>query len=178
MKTKLRRKLCGRMWVGTTIGITDPFYEPNSIEECDFHTMQMQPGTYACMILAGKEWHEAWDTQPAQWEHRCWASMLYLDGFVPTTKARRQARQVGEIAVDAGTAGFFRTPCRNLDKLWYELDEARRKAKAHNWEFVLNETDFVTTTGYGDGSYPVYAYYDANGKIIGLEVRYINKGAY
>ena len=76
-------------------------------------------------------------------------------------------KQIGSIGVDAGLAGFFNNKPDYNDAQWHAFCEQILNGNA--W---ITEDGFFTSSGYGDGSYPVKAF-KLNGKIIALEIQFI-----
>ena len=89
---------------------------------------------------------------------------IYLDGIIPPQK---QMEYIGEIGVDAGLAGFFMNKPNYNDDEWNDFCNSIRKGNA--W---IKDEGFFSSSGYGDGMYPVYAY-KYNGEIIALEIRFL-----
>jgi len=75
--------------------------------------------------------------------------------------------EIGELAVDAGLAGFFQNKPDYNDDEW---DEFCEKINEHN--YLITKEGFCTESGYGDGWYPVFAAKDENGAINALEIRF------
>lgn len=62
---------------------------------------------------------------------------------------------IGSIGIDAGIAGFYQDKPNYSEEEWYDFCEA---IKTNNFDYLINEHGFCTSSGYGDGSYDVYAY--------------------
>lgn len=105
--------------------------------------------------------------------------------------------RIGEIDVDAGCAWIgdpcyiirddderrpfpdWQTFCRKLDAAKH--DEQRYTSFAHDGSPVNGETSegmgMVISTGYGDGTYPVYAKRDRGGRILEVRVLFDDQDA-
>jgi hypothetical protein len=75
--------------------------------------------------------------------------------------------EIGEIGVDAGLAGFFNDKPDYTDDEWSEFCDSIRNGNA--W---IRDEGFFSSSGYGDGCYPVNAC-RINGEIVALEIRFI-----
>ena len=103
-------------------------------------------------------------------------------------KQKNKRELVGEIGVDAGMC-WIGDPC-------YVFGEERPKEIGKNWQefcnilkekgmYVKQTAQFnydlghaglgiVTSTGYGDGGYPVYATFNDYGRVTKIEVEFIS----
>lgn len=89
---------------------------------------------------------------------------IYLDGVIPPQKSMKE---IGVIGVDAGLAGFFMNKPDYTDEQWHDFCESIRKGDA--W---IKDEGFFSSSGYGDGCYPVFAY-TVDDEIIALEIRFL-----
>lgn len=87
-----------------------------------------------------------------------------MDGVIPQQK---QMAEIGSIGVDAGLAGFFMNKPDYTDDEWSDFCDYIRNGDA----WIKNE-GFFSSSGNGDGCYPVYAY-KQNGEITALEIRFV-----
>ena len=91
-------------------------------------------------------------------------------------------KKVGEIGVDAGLC-MVGDPCyasypdhpdhpiHNWDKFCESLKEHDKQHPQQATAMQIDQrTGVVVSTGYGDGIYPVFARYNADGRIVGLKV--------
>jgi hypothetical protein len=94
--------------------------------------------------------------------------------------------KVGEIGVDAGLC-WIGDPCyilhkkptevpSNLGKDWSEfcrlLGEDYPTAKQFNYDLGHPGLGVAVSTGYGDGTYPVYIKKNEEGRIVGVMVKF------
>ena len=89
---------------------------------------------------------------------------IYLDGKIPE---RRSMREIGEIGVDAGLAGFFENKPDYNDDEWGEFCDAIMEGNA--W---MIDCGVFSSSGWGDGCYGVYAH-KTKGEIDALEIRFL-----
>ena len=90
---------------------------------------------------------------------------IYLDDRIPKDK---DFEKIGIIGVDAGLAGFFTDKPDYSDEQWMEL--CNNLGTEDVW---IRPEGFFSSSGYGDGSYPVLAAKDPKGEIFALEVRFL-----
>jgi Protein of unknown function (DUF4241) len=94
--------------------------------------------------------------------------------------------KVGEIGVDAGLC-WVGDPCyilhrkpgtepKDLGKTWPEfcdkLGDDYPTAKQFNYDLGHPGLGVAVSTGYGDGSYPVYVKKNDEGRIVGVMVKF------
>lgn len=123
---------------------------------------EVKSGTYDCRVWRQTERYEY---EGEKREYQIVGIIgIYLDGVIPQQK---QMVEIGSIGVDAGLAGFFMNKPDYTDEQWTELCEATRNGDA--W---IKDEGFFSSSGDGDGCYPVYAY-KQNGEITALEIRFV-----
>lgn len=155
----MRMKRIGTKHFEGIIDITDPCYDKGTW--CRM-TAEVKAGEYDCRIYRhtdkieynGREYNDV----------RVGKIGIYLDGIVPNVKLMEE---IGEIGVDAGLAGFFMNKPDYNDEEWDDFCDSIRNGNA--W---IRDEGFFSSSGYGDGSYPVYAYKIDN-EIVALEIRFI-----
>lgn len=155
----MKRYNIGTKYFEGTVDITDPCYDKDVW--CRM-TAEVKPGEYECRICrraekvtyGGKEYNDV----------RVAKIGIYRDGIVPNVKLMKQ---IGEIGVDAGLAGFFMNKPDYNDEEWGDFCDSIRKGDA--W---IKDEGFFSHSGYGDGCYGVYAY-KVNNEITALEIRFI-----
>lgn len=83
---------------------------------------------------------------------------------------------IDDISVDSGTAGFFNNDYYNkhhyndsIDDDWYEEYICEKLGQID----VFEGKCFISSSGLGDGSYGVYALYNEDNKIIGVQIEYL-----
>ena len=124
--------------------------------------VRIKDGEYACMV-----WYH---TDKGEYAGKPYVDKrvgiigIYLDGFIPRQK---EMEEIGSIGVDAGLAGFFHNKPDYDDHEWAAF--CNRIDRGDAW---ITEDGFYSSSGYGDGSYGVYAY-RKNGEISALEIRFL-----
>ena len=141
------------------VDVTDPCYDRDTW--CRLNDVEIKPGEYEC-------WADVWDnTQTNGWGERVARLGIRLLG-----SDERTFNYLGEIGVDAGLAGFFEDKKDYTSEEWLEFCEEIDRSNSKAW--ILNE-GFFSSSGYGDGGYPVYAARDASGQIVALEIQFISE---
>lgn len=145
--------------------VTDPCYEPHNGHNTTLHDIRV--GKWNC---------EATVKDCGAWGKRISRLTIRHED----TPKCRPTEYVGSAAVDSGQCGFFdpayfeeNQPDDDFDNMesWY-----RRVC-----ELTLNEPDWgtieekgvVSSSGFGDGRYGIYASRDKSGFITGLQLRFI-----
>ena len=157
---KLTPTIIGYKDFSELVDITDPCYRKDTW--CRLNGIKIKAGNYKCAIWMrpdtftynGKEYD---DTRVA-------IIGIYLNGIIPSETLMEE---IGEIGVDAGLAGFFNNKPDYDDEQWGEFCNSIREGNA--W---IKDEGFFSSSGYGDGFYPVYAY-EMNDEIVALEIRFI-----
>lgn len=158
--SKLKMKDIGKMNFSGTVQVTDPCY--NSDVWCRT-TIDVKPGEYAC-----RTWMSP--------EERVGIIGIYLNGAVPPQKSMEE---IGTIGVDAGFAGFFMKKPDYSDSEWNQFcnivceNVSGRMKDFWIFDDVINTVGFFSSSGYGDGEYPVYVCKDTDGEIIAAEIRFM-----
>ena len=103
---------------------------------------------------------------------------------------KNNRKLIGEIGVDAGLC-WIGDPCyifgekrpKEIGKDWDDFCE-QLKAKGmwgdqqtaqFNYDLGHAGLGILTSTGYGDGGYPVYATFNEDGRVAKIEVEFINE---
>lgn len=155
----MRRNKIGTKYFEGVVDITDPCYDKDVW--CRM-TAEVKAGEYTCCV-----WRHAKKMKYNGREYndiRVGIIGIYLDGIIPNTKLMKE---IGEIGVDAGLAGFFMNKPDYNDEEWGDFCDSIRKGDV--W---IKDEGFFSSSGYGDGCYPVYAY-KIDGEIVALEIRFI-----
>lgn len=142
-------KLIAKKYFGSLIDITDPCYDKDI--SCRM-SVPVRAGIYNCMISV------------SDGSRRINTIGIFLEAEDVVAAARKQ---IGSIGVDSGLAGFFNNKPDYTREQWLALCDSLGDGNA--W---TNNEGFFSTTGFGDGYYPVYAYRQ-NGTIIALEIHFI-----
>lgn len=155
----MRRKKIGAKHFEGVVDITDPCYDKNTW--CRMN-VTVKAGEYDCHIWRHTS-KEIWNGEEYK-DVRVGVIGIYLNGIIPP---QRSMEEVGSISVDAGLAGFFMNKPDYNDDEWSAFCDSIRDGDA--W---IKDEGFFSSSGYGDGYYPVYAY-RMNGEIVALEIRFI-----
>lgn len=139
LKETLKKNIIGTKIFGEKIDITDPCY--NKDVWCRMNGVSIAPGSYACV---------AWTGEDPSFGHRVLIAGIYKDGKIPS---QQTMKEIGDIGVDAGLAGFFEDKPDYNDKQWSEFCDSICKGEA--W---IKDEGFFTSSGIGDGCYGVYAH--------------------
>lgn len=156
----MRKKLIARKHFEGVIDITDPSYNKNV--RCRM-TATVKAGEYECRIWRNTETLK-YDDRVIK-DTRVGIIGIYLDGFIPEQKCMEE---IGTIGVDAGLAGFFMDKPDYTDEQWNEI--CTKCGKGDAW---IRKEGFFSSSGYGDGGYPVYACKNKNNEITALEIRFL-----
>ena len=155
----MRRKKIGTKHFEGVIDITDPCYDKDVW--CRM-TAEVKSGEYDCHIWRHTS-KEIWNGKEYK-DVRVGVIGIYLNGIIPP---QRSMEEIGSIGVDAGLAGFFMNKPDYNDDEWSDFCNSIRDGDA--W---IKDEGFFSSSGYGDGCYPVYAS-KVNGEIVALEIRFI-----
>jgi hypothetical protein len=82
-------------------------------------------------------------------------------------KRAHEIELVGHVGVDTGTLVLI-DPCYAFDSTAI-FDELGERAHAE-----VPGAAVAVRTGYGDGWYPVYATRNADGRVIGIEIKFVS----
>ena len=132
------------------IDITDPGYD-NDVW-CRINNFPISAGTYECYTLTAS------NEETGRWGKRIARIGIRKD------KADKYQLE-GYIGVDAGLAGFFVDKPNYTDEEWHEF--VYRTGDA--W---LIDNGFYSQSGYGDGTYNVYAGYK-NNEVVEVYIEFI-----
>ena len=167
------KKIVGYMPINGSVDITDPCYDRDVW--CRMNAVKVRPGDYECSyFMANFTWEydgkkgDDWCVTRARIAHVDVMTELESTGFSDCD----EAEEIGEIGVDAGLAGFFGDKPDFSDEEWHEFCRAMRAMRARDEQAYLTDLGFWTSSGYGDGGYPVYAV-KRDGEIVALEIVFI-----
>lgn len=155
----MRRKKIGTKHFEGVIDITDPCYDKDVW--CRMNA-EVKSGEYDCHIWRHTS-KEIWNGKEYK-DVSVGVIGIYLNGIIPP---QRSMEEIGSIGVDAGLAGFFMNKPDYNDDEWSDFCNSIRDGDA--W---IKDEGFFSSSGYGDGCYPVYAS-KVNGEIVALEIRFI-----
>lgn len=177
----------GTIVIGKTVDVTDPCYDADVW--CRATIKDMEPGTYGCYFSREKSGKRV----------SCCRIVLESGEFTEETAARVKVGRswrsiIDAIGVDAGLAGFFSekpdfngNEWRDLcDKMFHggpiavgtriskdAFPDAFLASKENGTAFPNGSDGFWTSSGWGDGGYPVYAMRNNKRHIVALEIRFL-----
>lgn len=132
------KKYIGEFELGNTVDITDPCYDKSVW--CRI-TTECKPGTYKCYIDIDDD------------SERVASIWIYNDDkYVHVDEI---SDYIGTIGVDAGLAGFFNNKPDYDDNEWDTFLYQTGMLDGEDWAVV--EYGAFSQSGYGDGSYDVFA---------------------
>ena len=153
---KLSKKVVGWHDFHGSVDITDPCYDKDVW--CRKNDIKIADGNYLCVIWIYRK--------RGKHPEECVSIIgIYLDGNIPE---QSDMQSIGEVGVDAGLAGFFHNKPDYNDAEWSEFCD-----KIRDGDYWLTDEGFWSTSGHGDGCYPVFASEDEQGVINTLEIRFI-----
>ena len=150
----MRTNHYGEMYFGKVIDVTDPCY--NRDVWCRT-SIDVVPVTYDCYATHTKEGRVA-------------------EIFIKRKDSHSvRTRMIDTIGVDAGLAGFFNNKKNYTASDWDELCNKISDLDDvdGSYTYFLND-GFFSSSGWGDGEYAVFAYYDENEEIVGLKIAFID----
>lgn len=153
---KFAKQIIGWHDFNGSVDITDPCYGKDIW--CRKNDVKISEGKYQCVTWICRKR----DKHP---DRRIAVIGIYLAGYIPV---QNDMECIGEIGVDAGLAGFFNNKPDYTDAEWSEFCD--KLCDGNAW---LTEEGFWSSSGYGDGCYPVYAAKNQQGVINALEIRFI-----
>lgn len=165
--------------LGSSVTVTDPCYIPSSLGHMAIE-IPITPGEYDSYIEMSDE---------GSWGTRVSKLGITRNGFYQTN-----SRVVGYAGVDSGQMMIIDTDAisdwdSNDDDEWPfgigaepETPEIKNdlsyyaaceKTLGPEQSGILDELAVVSSSGYGDGSYPVWVYEDSLGNVERVEIRFI-----
>lgn len=159
----MKAKFVGVKHFGPTIDVTDPCYDKDVW--CRINDLKIKEGDYRCAIWPTYEYYT--DTKGKRHRNTMVARIGIYLGDVPDAS---DLVEKGFIGVDAGLAGFFNNKPDYNDKEWQKICDEFYATKN---EYLFTDEGFFSSSGYGDGSYPLYVEYDSTGEIVSLEIAFI-----
>lgn len=146
----------GQIKLDDKVDITDPCY--NRSVRCRLNDVPVVPGTYNCYISVSKEYSNLCAAIAIVREEE---DNLFENGYLYSNnnfsyknEARKGAKEIG---VDAGLAGFFKAPKPDYDDDGWDKFCNQLYVRDNQKPLrMTTDNSFVASSGYGDGSYPVY----------------------
>lgn len=163
------------------VDITDPCY--NKDVWCRMNAVKVRPGIYRCRYYMGVSFEEE-DRKlcveskmspdmikymESDCSRRCFVTEIQLKGRSFQLNSNKW-KLLGKICVDAGMAGFFTDKPDFNDEQWDDL-WSYIKGQEPSCAYLKPELGFWTESGYGDGTYEVYAI-EEDGEIIALKIEF------
>lgn len=142
---------------GSKVDITDPCYDKDVW--CRMNGVEILPGEYECFV-------DVWDNE----QTGGWGERVARLGIRRLRSEETVFHQIGEIGVDAGLAGIFEDKKDFTDDEWSELCNSIDRPGEKAW---LRDDGFFSSSGYGDGGYPVFAAKNSRGQVVALEIQFI-----
>ena len=158
---KLHPTLVGFKEFTGPVTATDPSYDHDVLYAV--RDIDIKPGKYSLVVYYGKEYYKDENNKRRQYSLP-YICAMYHESL--TTIYRYNWRLIGSIGVDAGMAGFFQNKPDYNDEEWGEFC---RKMRGN---YCVMQEGFCTRSGIGDGEYDVYATYNDENEIIGVEIRF------
>lgn len=143
------------------VSATDPCYNDNVW--CRLDNIKIKPGKYRCIAYTVEEGIYK----------GCITICQIVYGDIPAPQDGVKRDLLGTIGVDAGLAGFYQDKPNYTDDEWRDFCSKLYPVDGNWADFLINEHGFCTSSGEGDGEYPVYAYYDEKGEIYCLEICFL-----
>lgn len=141
------------------ISVTDPSYEKGIW--CRLDNVKIKPGVYECNSFVCVNSKDKWD------KGRTFIAQICLEGFEKPENDK--GTKIGSIGVDAGEAGFYQDKPDYNSEEWMSFCERITK---NNYQYLISEHGFCTSSGYGDGYYDVYSFSNSDGEICCLEIHF------
>ena len=148
--------------LGGKVMVSDPCYGMNVW--CHGIVENVLPGTYNCSVVYSNE--GAWGVRVAEIE------VLHQDA-----KRYTMSHSGFVVGVDSGQAGIFDYEYyehyhqRGVDDDWY--DRVCAITLSAESAGTIDDSGFVSMSGFGDGGYDCYLYKDLNYNVVGFRIVYI-----
>jgi len=158
-------KVGTRFFDSHPVRATDPGYD-TSDKACYIDGIDIHCGYYDCVAWKGRQYFTDCDGK-RYGERLVFVCGIYLSslGYDVSGLTRHE---IGCIGVDAGMAGFFQHKPDYDEDGWYDFCN-----KMYKRDSLITNEGFCTSSGYGDGVYPVYAYTDKSGETVALEIAFV-----
>lgn len=156
----------GTLEVDGTIDVTDPCY--NHGTWCRINDVPMVPGKYTCCV---------WESRLPGFDEGDWGVRvskigIFLEGTPIDQELTSSYVSLGDIGVDSGLAGFFRSPKPDYtDEEWEAL--CKSTYNRHGINAWIRPEGFFSSSGYGDGGYGCYGRMASGTKCDALVVEFI-----
>lgn len=154
--------------LGNKVMVSDPCYGLNTW--CQGELENVLPGTYDCKIEYSDECDLGIRAAAIEVTHQ------EYDGVI------RFEPEDFEVGMDSGQAGIFDYDyyCKyhkdfkkrdHVDDYWY--DKVCKITLAKNQAGTTDDLGFVSSSGFGDGSYVCYTAKNKNGEIVAIRIEFI-----
>ena len=153
-----------RHFDATPVTVTDPCYSKGTW--CTVDTT-IPEGDYRLGLWRTNHWYANDETKKHEYYTRVSRAFILKDNVRFGDYRRLHRVDIGEAGVDAGLCGFYQNKPDYDDDGWYTFCQ-----KLHNRDYLITDEGFCTSSGWGDGCYPVYQLVNEAGTVVGLEVVY------
>ncbi|EGC04023.1 DUF4241 domain-containing protein [Ruminococcus albus] len=145
----------GTITLDTRVRVSDPCYDMGTW--CAGSLENVLPGTYNCFCQNTGEGRVA-------------AIKVVHEKYAPEEYEPDELQNI-DVGVDSGECGiydedYFAKKCK--DKEWYESTFVQRGAAP------LDDKAFISSSGYGDGSYECFVARNPEGKIVAIKILFIS----
>ena len=158
------RKTIGFRKLGNKVDVTDPSYDKEVW--CRMNDVEILPGMYECFV-------DIWNNE----QTHGWGDRVACVGIRRLNSMGVISKNIGEICVDSGLAGFYEEKPDFTDDDWSEfcdtIHDNYPTIYLHDRELGGRLYGFTVSSGYGDGVYPVYATKNSKGQVVGLEIYFM-----
>lgn len=160
----MSRYLLGFIALHDSVDITDPCYNRDVLGR--MNDVPVSSGTYRCYVWTKAETYR--DEYKVNARFAVGTRIKAIGVSLGEMPKLKEMKCIGAIDVDAGLAGFFKYKPDFDDLQWSKFCD-----DLFGYDAFINEYGVYSSSGYGDGSYNVYAKRDANGKATALYIRFI-----
>lgn len=150
----------GREYFAGVVNVTDPCYDRDTPGRMN---VVVKEGVYDCRVWHQKLCNEI-DGKVQKVVDRIG---IYLNGFIPP---QANGKEIGIISVDSGLAGFFVDKPDYTDDEWSEFCHSIFSSRGNKDVWTKNGW-FFSSTGFGDGYYPVCAY-KQDDEVVAIEIAF------
>lgn len=142
------------------ITATDPRYDAGT--SYTIENINVKPGKYECVAWKGRLYYKDDNGKRKSYQRVFKCGIYHIN---ENFTGEEPKEKIGEIGVDTGLAGFFQDKPNYDNEAYKDLHN-----RTHIHDYLIIDEGFLTSTGWGDGIYPVYAYRNSNGEIFALEI--------
>lgn len=144
------------MKFGNQIVVTDPCYKTPTI------TLGSVPGYWVARASASKH---------GDWGRRIGSITVTHEDYEPH-RVRWEELEGETCDVDSGQAGVFDAKGYDSEQDYDDVCGVTSSGEGYGY----TRTGFVSSSGYGDGGYPVEVARDRDGLVVGVRITFIEEG--